>query len=242
VPPARISIVGHGADTALWRPADPPSRDALRCRFGWQDDFVLLNVGAMTANKGIDLLVAGFAALLQSHPHARLVLKGVDALYQSRDLVRDILNGLPAASREKVAARITYFGHSLPLADMVRLYQAADAYASPYRAEGFNLPVLEAAACGLPVICTAGGPTDDFTTPDFALAVSAAIDQAARVLTPSLEHLIVQMRRCLEDADWRRSAQSAGPAFVAAGHTWRHAAAGLLRAVGLGAGPALAGL
>ena len=38
----------------------------------------------------------------------------------------------------------------------------ADAYVTPYRAEGFNLPALEAQTCGTPVIATHGGATDDF--------------------------------------------------------------------------------
>jgi glycosyltransferase involved in cell wall biosynthesis len=38
----------------------------------------------------------------------------------------------------------------------------ADAYVTPYRAEGFNLPALESQTCGTPVIATSGGATDDF--------------------------------------------------------------------------------
>ena len=119
------------------------------------------------------------------------------------------------------------------VADMARLVQSADAYVSPYRAEGYNLPVLEAAAAGLPVLCTAGGATDDFTAPDFALRIEAALDEQARVLSPSLDHLIVLLRKCVEDAAWRDGARSAGPVFVARGHTWKHAAARLMDAVGL---------
>jgi glycosyltransferase involved in cell wall biosynthesis len=234
IPGERIAVIGHGVDTALWRPAVDAERHALRRRFGWEDAFVLLNVGAMTDNKGIDLLLAGFAALLEACPQARLVLKGLDAVFRSRDMVTALLNRLPAASRAAVASRLTYIGHSLSLADLATLFRAADAYVSPYRGEGFNLPVLEAAASGLPVICTAGGATDDFTRPDFALRIEAAFDEAARVLEPAPDHLLAQLRRCFEDEAWRRGAQAAGPAFVAAGHTWRHAAAGLLRAAGIG--------
>jgi glycosyltransferase involved in cell wall biosynthesis len=236
VPRARIVVIGHGADTALWRPADETARAEMRRRLGWQDDFVLLNVGAMTPNKGIDILLAAFADLLQAQPRARLVLKGVDALFRSRDLVSGLLNDLPAALRHKVASRVTYYGNSLPLAGLVRLFQAADAYISPYRAEGFNLPVLEAAAAGLPVVCTAGGATDDFIAPDFALRIDAALDEGAHTLSPSLDHTVAQLRRCAEDAAWRDRARTAGPAFVAERHTWRHAACSLLRAAGLDAG------
>jgi glycosyltransferase involved in cell wall biosynthesis len=233
IPPERIAVIGHGADTDLWRPADEARRAEQRRRFGWQDDFVLLNIGAMTGNKGIDILLDAFAGLLETHPRARLVLKGIDALFRSRDQVRQFLNDLPASARSKVADRLTYFGGSLALTDLVRLYQSADAYVSPYRAEGFNLPVLEAAACGLPVICTAGGATDDFTEPDFALRVDAALDEAAHALSPSREHLLIQLRRCVDDDGWRRVACDRGASFIAAHHTWRHAADGLLRAVGL---------
>ncbi|MPY76804.1 MAG: glycosyltransferase [Alphaproteobacteria bacterium] len=233
IPGERITVIGHGVDTALWHPADEAERHSLRRRFGWDDAFVLLNVGAMTGNKGIDLLLAGFARLLETCPQARLVLKGLDAIFRSRDMVAALLNRLPAADRATVASRLTYVGHSVSLADLATLFRAADAYVSPYRGEGFNLPVLEAAASGLPVICTDGGATDDFTGPDFTLRVDAALDEGARVLEPFPDHLLAQLRRCIEDDAWRRGAQSAGPAFVAAGHTWRHTAAGLLRAAGL---------
>ena len=45
---------------------------------------------------------------------------------------------------------------------MAALYNLADAYVTPYHAEAFNMPALEAAACGVPLIVPRGGPTDDF--------------------------------------------------------------------------------
>jgi glycosyltransferase involved in cell wall biosynthesis len=53
---------------------------------------------------------------------------------------------------------------------MAQFYHAADAYVAPYRAEGFNLPVLEACACGTPSSAPSG-PTDDFMKEDFTLLV-----------------------------------------------------------------------
>ena len=50
---------------------------------------------------------------------------------------------------------------------MAALYRSCDVLVHPYRGEGFAMPVLEAMASGLPVVVTAGGPTDEFC-PDAA--------------------------------------------------------------------------
>ncbi len=231
IPEDRIDIVGHGVDPSILGPPSGPQRTDLRRRFGWDDDFVYLNIGAMTENKGIDLLLRGFAAILPAYPRARLVLKGADAIFRSRDLVSGYLADLPVGLQHAVAERLTYIGDSYSLDDMIALYHVSDAYVSPYRAEGFNLPVLEAAACGLPVICTAGGATDDFTTKDFALYVDACLDEGRRMLRPSPDSLADRMRCCIEDSDWHAQATGAATGYVAEHHTWRQAAQGLLRAL-----------
>src|SRR3546814_18237677 len=113
---------------------------------------------------GIDRLLQAFAALLEGRPAARLVLKGTDSLFRSEEMLKGQLAELPRDAAARVAPRITYLGGNYSFADMARLYQAADAYVAPSLAEGFNLPALESAASGLPLICTAGAPTAAFTT------------------------------------------------------------------------------
>ena len=109
---------------------------------------------------------------------------------------------------------------------MAEFYQAADAYISPYRAEGFNLPVLEAIACGTPVICTNGGSTDDFLDDRFALFIasqqkSVKINSISAVqLEPSLDHLIQLMLRVMDDETWRHKASIAGANEVARKYNW----------------------
>ena len=198
-------------------------------------EFVFLNVGGMFGNKGIDLLLRGFAEVRRKFPYARLVLKGMDHLYDSRALLHQSIRTLSAGDQQLVLQRMTYLGDSLSHSAMATLYQIADAYVSPYRAEGFNLPVLEAAACGIPIICTRGGPTDDFVTDEFARRIESGksvitIDgRHASRLDPSLEHLIALMTSVIEDSRWRKQAAEAGPRHVRMNYTWDCAVDTLIR-------------
>jgi glycosyltransferase involved in cell wall biosynthesis len=230
VPAPLLHVVPHGVDTALFKPLGADARAALRRRLGWEGEFVFLSIGAMTAAKGVEDLLGAFAKIVAAGtgtagastatPPLRLVLKGHDMLYNSSTL-------LGSAPREQ--QRVQYLGASLTFAQVAELFQAADAYVSPYRGEGFNMPVLEAAACGLPVVVTRGGATDDFVDASFALRVDSteadvgASVPNARWRLPSPEHLATQMRRVVDDRAFVAAARAAGPAYVAAKFTWTHA-------------------
>ncbi len=226
LPRERIHVVPHGIDPAVVRP-DPAARDAAREALGLRDAFVYLSVGAMTWNKGVDVLLAAFARIAETEPEARLFLKGADALYPSREMVRLVLDDLSARARETVAARLIYNGDTYSARMMADLLRAADSYVSPYRAEGFNLPVLEAAACGVPVICTGGGPTDEFTQESFARRIRSRparmAPEASDVgdyLEPDLDHLVELMRQALRERDGATRMGAAGAAYVAQNLTW----------------------
>lgn len=240
----RIAVIPHGADPVIFRP-DDALREEARQRFNLTG-FTFISVGAMITNKGMDLLLKAFAAVLERYPDCQLILKGNDALYPSKDFLSRTFATLPAGAQSKVLARLIYMGGTVSMADMATLYRSADAYVSPYRAEGFNMPVLEAASCGLPIICTAGGSTDDFTDPSFTLHVSAQPvqmsyeDRVVSMLEPDLEHLTAQMIRAIEDEAWRRQAHEASAAFVRAGFTWDHVADMLMKTVFLRPGEPLA--
>ena len=232
IPDSQVKVIPHGADPAVFKPM-PEAREHIRSQLNLTG-FVFLSIGSMTQNKGIDVLLAAFATVAKRHPEARLLLKGADALYRSDALLGEYLSALAPEDHAFLIPRISYVGGVLGMADMARLYQVADAYVSPYLAEGFNLPVLEAAACGIPVICTQGGPTDEFTTPDFAMGIAAdsqTIDfdgAQGEYLRPRAEHLAQQMERAMTDDSWMRNASVAGPRHVQAHFTWDHAVAALL--------------
>ena len=233
--PEQVLVIPHGVDVATFRPM-PSLRQAVRQAVPVADeDFVFLSVGAMTGSKGIDLLLRAFAQVSRHLPNTRLLLKGMNPLYNSRDRLLKILQSVDRADRERVAARISYFGASFSNRKMALLYQAADAYVSPYRSEGFNLPVLEAAASGLPVICTGGGSTDDFVSDSFARKIKARKNSRMvgedrwTELEPDLAHLTEAMIAAVEDHAWRKSAAMAGPAHVRADFTWDQVTERLVR-------------
>jgi glycosyltransferase involved in cell wall biosynthesis len=222
----QVLIVPHGVDIDTFHPM-PDIRGHIRTKIPvTADDFIFFHAGAMSGNKGVDLLLQAFSQVTRKFPHARLVLKGLDPLYKSRAMLVQNLQTMSAQDQQRVIDRLIYFGNALSFKKMAMLYQAADAYVSPYRAEGFNIPVLEAAACGIPIICTRGGATDDFVTDAFARRIESAKrtvrrkDEDLARLEPDLEHLIILMSSAIEDHSWRKQAAEAGPRHVSENYTW----------------------
>jgi len=237
LPPERIRVVPHGIDPGILHP-DPEARSATRGALGTQGAFVFLSVGAMTWNKGLDLLLAAFAHVAETEPDARVILKGADALYPSRDMLQEVLTDLSARARETVAGKLLYHGETYSCRRMADLLRAADVYVSPYRAEGFNMPVLDAAACGVPVICTAGGPTDEFVREDFArrirstpLKVRFNATDVGDYLEPDVEHLVELMRRAMRERDDAERTGAVGAAHVAQNFTWERVTERLVEAL-----------
>lgn len=238
--PDRLVVVPNGVDPTIFRPPDPDTRSSLRKQLRLDGCFAFLNVGAMRGNKGVIDLLTAFARVADRHPNARLVLKGLDSMYSSNDKLSKFMDKLPANMAKKIRPRLLYVGQILSLRQIAALYQVADAYVSPYHAEAFNIPVLEAVACGLPIICTAGGPTDEFVTPEFGRFIESELHPALVPLGPKGElmegfhlvpdgdHLATLMCDLVGDADFVAAARGAGPTFVRDGWTWAHAVDKLL--------------
>ena len=223
-----VTVLPLGFDPLAFKPVTQERRAQIRAELGISPgDFVFYHAGSMSLNKGLGFLLPAFARLAQSHPHAQLLLKGLDSLYSSRQIFEAQLAVMAPEVVQAVTSRMKYVGDRLSIAGMARLYQASDCYISPYVGEGFNMPALEAAACGLPVICTAGGPTDDFVTEDFALQIASTLEPVAvsntpdaMGLIPDLEHLVHLMLCVIDDAEFIESARAAGPKYVGERFTW----------------------
>jgi glycosyltransferase involved in cell wall biosynthesis len=131
VPEERIVVTPLGVDPT-WLSASPPS-PALRARLGLPPRYLVF-VGAAQPRKGLDVLLAAHAA------HA--------------DLAPLVLAGPPGwGPALTTSSRVHALGY-LDEADLLCVVAGAVALALPSREEGFGLPVLEAMATGIPVVCS----------------------------------------------------------------------------------------
>jgi glycosyltransferase involved in cell wall biosynthesis len=142
VTPDRV-VVAHEAAAPQFRPmADPVRRARIRTRYALPEQFALY-VGAIEPRKNLPRLMAAFAAARAQGVGHELVCVGPYG-WSSRDLYAEVDRlGL---------GQVVHFTGYLPLEDLPVVYSLADFFVFPSIYEGFGLPVIEAMACGTPVI------------------------------------------------------------------------------------------
>ena len=225
---SRVVVVPHGVNQKIYKPISDLRRKQFRDALNVSDeDFLILSLGAMTSNKGVDVLIAAFTTLKGKYPYLKLALKDSSNLYSIR--IRDVLAGLyqqnPKLASENISKSIISMSDNLTQNQLNGLYGAADCYVSPYRAEGFNLTPLEAAASGTPIVITKGGSTDDYFHESFALRIESTLHKAGNItqLEPSLDSLIEQLSHLIEGKASRLN-NSLAQQFIGKNFTWTVAA------------------
>ena len=166
---SQIIVVPHGVDKKVFYLSSSDKKIELRTKYGIKDDeFVLTNIGAMTENKGVEILIAAYGILKKKFNNLQLILKdqsnlyGIKTDYLFEKIKNSKLNQKYNILNEKMMKDIKIVSDNLSLNEIRSLYLITDCYVSPYLAEGFNLTPLEAAACGTQIVVTEGGSTDDF--------------------------------------------------------------------------------
>lgn len=166
VPAEKVFVIPNGVDTKKFHPQVEPLKLAT------QKKFKFLFVGGTIGRKGPDLLLQAYLKHFTSADDVCLVIKdfGGKSVYAGQTFESQIR----AAQSTVDAPEILYLNEELPPDSLPGLYAACHCLVLPYRGEGFGLPVLEAMACGLPVIVTVGGATDDFVLDEFGWRIPAA--------------------------------------------------------------------
>ncbi|MFI5314121.1 MAG: glycosyltransferase family 4 protein [Myxococcota bacterium] len=172
IPSERVHPVHLGVDCERFRPA---SSDAIAKLRGEHGDYVI-SIGLLSRRKNFPALIAALAQL----PELRLVLvgRGSDGEVEVE----------AALDRTGMRARTTRLV-GLPEAELVALIGAARVCAVPSLYEGFGLTVLEAMACGTPVVCSRAASLPE-----------AAGDAALLVDARSADALADALRRAASDS------------------------------------------
>lgn len=197
--PERVQVVGEAPDP-VFRVLEGVPKAANR---------LLVYVGGFSPHKNLEGLLEAFeqVAARPGMQDVRLALVG--------DYQTDAFHSCYESLRKRAGPRVDFTGY-LPDEELVVLLNRATALVLPSLLEGFGLPAVEAAACGLPVIATTASPLPEllgegaiFVEPGNAAALEAAI------------------ARVLEDADLRRRMSECGRQ-AAAQLSWERAARDLL--------------
>jgi tetratricopeptide (TPR) repeat protein len=150
----KVQVIPNGIDPELFK----PTGNSYKLQTGKR--FKLLFVGGTIFRKGIDILLSAYKKTFTANDNICLVIKdlGGDTFYKGQN-AKEYIERMKSDPNNP---EIEYIDSYLDEEQMASLYRACDLFACPYRGEGFSLPTLEAMACGLPVVVTDGGATDDF--------------------------------------------------------------------------------
>jgi glycosyltransferase involved in cell wall biosynthesis len=193
IDPARIDVTPNALDPIYTPVEDEAARAAARAKYALPERYVLF-VGLLQPRKNLARLARAFAKLVaEGLPHS-LVITGKRAW-----LYGDMLEEMQSLN---IASRLHYTDY-VDRDDLPALYSMADCFAFPSLYEGFGIPVIEALACGTPVVASS----------DPALVeVSGG---AALCPDPHDVDAIAAALRCaLTDTAWRATARAQGLAHI----------------------------
>ncbi|MBK8134489.1 MAG: glycosyltransferase family 4 protein [Chloroflexi bacterium] len=197
----KIDIAPGGYDTERFIPLPADLVQNFRQKHGLPERFWLF-VGTLEPRKNLLNLVEAYAGL-PAHERLPLVIGGGKGW-----LYEDIF---AAVERHGLKNLIRFEGF-LPAENLPLWYNSAETFLFPSIYEGFGLPVVEAMACGTPVI-----------TSNVSSLPEAAGNSGILVDPKNVDALTAGLRKAFYDAEWRAQARLAGPG-QAAQFSWRNTA------------------
>ncbi len=202
---SKIRVIYPGVDDAF-HPAggeEIPLRISITYRLPARPFFLF--VGKLSLRRNVPLLLDAFARLRRekSFPHV-LLIAGPDYLGVNA----------PRLIEERALQDAAFYLPFVPRADLVELYSAATAFVLPTLHEGFSFTILEAMACGAPVITFDHPPLREAGVREAAIAIQET----------SADALFESMRELIENPSRREQLRRAGLA-CASRFSWKQVAA-----------------
>jgi glycosyltransferase involved in cell wall biosynthesis len=200
--PDRVLVAHLGVDTETFHVPGDEERSTVRAGLGLGDRPYIAFLGTLEPRKNVPALVRGWAAACRDRPDPpALVLAGGRGWDEAVD---------PAVDAVPDHLQVLRPGY-LPLEQLAGFLGEAEVVAYPSLGEGFGLPVLEAMACGAPVLTTR------------LLSLPEVAGDAAAYTGTTSEEIAAELTRLLDDDVRRAELRRAAPRR-AAGFTWDNCA------------------
>ncbi len=188
IPPERLRVIPHGVEGVFAQPPAVHTLEAARSRYALPARYVLF-VGTLQPRKNLEMALRAVAAVRRDAPVELVVAGGRGWGHEAT------LRLIPALDLGEAVRLLGY----VPVHHLPALYAQAEALLFPSRYEGFGLPVLEAMACGIPVLAA-----DRTSLPEVA-------GKAALLLDPEdAPGWARALRSVLEDGELRSRLIAAG--------------------------------
>jgi glycosyltransferase involved in cell wall biosynthesis len=225
IPSDRVHVIPLGVNVDQFHP------EVQKRSMESSKKFRFLFVGGGLWRKGVDLLLDAYRGAFSSSDDVVLIIK--DLPQQQFYIDQGVGRIIREIQKDPSAPEILHMQTVLEPGEVPGLYTACNCLVHPYRAEGFGLPVLEAMACGVPVITTAGGSTDDFCSPDQVFMIPSRRREfepkdvklasgAGWVLEPDINALQANMREVFEKNDAAKERALRVSEQVRSHYGWEH--------------------
>jgi anaerobic magnesium-protoporphyrin IX monomethyl ester cyclase len=224
VAPARVHVIHEAAAPAFQPITDPAVRARVRARYGLAERFILY-VGTIEPRKNLPMLIEAFAERRRAGdlPH-QLVCAGPYGW-----LCGDVARIIERLQLEG-AVRVTGY---VPFDDLPAIYSLAEMFVFPSVYEGFGLPVVEAMACGTPVVTADVSALAEVGGGAVAHVPSLDVDALGEELVSLArsrerrEHLSALGLQRARTFSWRRAAQETLAVYRRIARNEHHAEAGV---------------
>ena len=202
--------VPHGIDTRIFRPR-PELRDQARDALQIPKDAFL--VGMVAANKGTDVhrkafpqALYAFSRFAQKHQDAWMYVHTEATAHGGQNLDRfatflHTFRGMPDGRLRFPSEKAWHLGISQEI--LALFYQAFDVLLSPSMGEGFGIPILEAQACGCPVISSDHSAMSELTQAGWLVQGDPWWDEAAcaEFFVPSIDSIVAALEAAYADRE-----------------------------------------
>ncbi len=199
IPSSRIHVVNPGVDTSRFYPVAPNAD--IRTMLGWGDRPVVLTVGRLQKRKGHDMLIRALPAIRSQCRDVLYVIVGDGEELRS---LQELANNLGLTDAVQFRTRTND-------EELIHCYQQCDLFVLPNRTighdiEGFGMVLVEAQACGKPVIAgDSGGTRETMCVPETGRIVPC---EGGAELAEAVAELLANPQRRremgIEAADWVR--------------------------------------